>query len=269
MSENQQDIIRRYLLGGLDEATSAQVEERLLTDQAFYEELSIREDEITDEYLEGQLSDSERRGFETHFLSANERREKLRFARNLKHYVREATSRDVPVERVSAEEPGTRYSEIRPRFGFLPFRNPLIAYSLVAVAVLAIFGASWVFLSTRGSRTGDPESFVTVNLTPGSTRSDGNITSIRIPPGTGSVRLQLTLPANEYQSYQAELLTSDRTSVLLQQNLKAETLSSGKAINLTVPVGLLKRDDYRAKVSGLSSDGSYNHVASYSIRILP
>ena len=92
MESQEHRGIRRYLLGVTQQEEQPQIEERLLTDSGFYEELLITEDDLIDEYLEGKLSPSEQRDFEEHFLSTPERQKKLRFAGALKKYVAEKQS---------------------------------------------------------------------------------------------------------------------------------------------------------------------------------
>src|ERR1700682_2490180 len=87
LDHNEQETIRLYLLGQAPLEDSSKVEERLLTDGEFYQELLIVEEELIDRYLSGELSESERESFEPHFLLPPERQQKLRFARSLKKYV--------------------------------------------------------------------------------------------------------------------------------------------------------------------------------------
>lgn len=83
-----QEIIRSYLLGQMsEESQRRRVEERLLTDDKFFKELEMIEDEIIDQYVSGQLSPDEIRLFEDRFLATPERRQKLRFAQALRRYV--------------------------------------------------------------------------------------------------------------------------------------------------------------------------------------
>jgi CHAT domain-containing protein len=85
--EDQRQI-KHYLLGDLSqEDQQRQLEGRLLTDDSFFEELLIAEDELIDSYLSGGLTEKEKERFENHFLATDERQRKLRFARALKRYV--------------------------------------------------------------------------------------------------------------------------------------------------------------------------------------
>jgi hypothetical protein len=269
LNQFEHETTRLYLLGKLDENKQAQIEERLLTDDTFYDELSIAEDELTDQYLANELSDEERRGFETHFLSAPERRQKLRFARSLRRYVSQATgtSAEENEEPLFARAGDTvkPRSKKRPFLSFLPIQNPAIAYSLV---LLAVIGISWTVFNNLRPTPRKPGNILAVTLTPGLTRESGETKTIHIPPGTDSVQLQLELVSDEYQASRAELLTSEGASLFVKEDLKPESEIGKKIINLTVPAGLLKRDDYRVKLGGRRPDGSYEDIGGYAFRVL-
>lgn len=271
MSQIKLEQIRMYLLGRLDQAKRAEIEESLLTDEAFYEELLIAEDELTDQYLAKELSDDDLRSFETHFLSAPERRHKLRFARSLQLYVRQSSRASVQEDNDYSVAPARNTAESRsikrPFFSFLPIQNPVFAYSFAAVVLLVVIGVFWVAFKNLGTTTGQ-ENVLLVTLTPGLTRETGEIKSIQIPPDTGFVQLQLRLTSDDYQSYHAELVTSERGSIFLKQDLKPESANGNKVINVTIPAGLLKRDDYRVKLGGRRPDGSYEDVGSYVFRVV-
>lgn len=80
--------LRKYLLGVLNEAEQQAIEERLMTDRAFFDLLHIAEDELIDDYLElGALSTDERGRFENFFIAIPGRRRKLNFAMALRGYL--------------------------------------------------------------------------------------------------------------------------------------------------------------------------------------
>src|SRR5436305_12616562 len=91
-AENNQEI-RRYLLGGLSQKVLRQVEERLMTEDGFFEELLLVEEELIDDYIGDQLSLDERQSFEQHFLSTPGRHGQSRFAQALSRYVSNASAR--------------------------------------------------------------------------------------------------------------------------------------------------------------------------------
>lgn len=80
------------MLGELKEEARQRVEERLLTDSLFFDELLVAEDELIDEYMNERLDAPQKRRFELHFLSTPERRRKLKFARALARYISGTTA---------------------------------------------------------------------------------------------------------------------------------------------------------------------------------
>jgi CHAT domain-containing protein len=85
--DHQQSAVRRYLLKQLSGEEQSALEARLLTEDDFFTELEIVEDELIDDYLANELSRDERKRFEEHFLTTPERESKLSSARAMKRYL--------------------------------------------------------------------------------------------------------------------------------------------------------------------------------------
>ena len=83
--------LKDYLLGRLREEDEERVEVRLLSDPVYTEEFDIVENELTDQYVTGEVQGAEREQMERHFFASPARREKLRIAAALKE--RQQTSR--------------------------------------------------------------------------------------------------------------------------------------------------------------------------------
>ena len=271
LNQNERETIRSYLLGKLDQIQLTQVEQRLLTVHSFYDELLMAEDELTDQYLANALTNEERIEFETHFLSTPERRQKLRFARSLKRFVSQSTATREQEDNERSFAPSTDTelrSKKRPFLSSLFVQRPVIAYSLAAAILLVVLGISWSMFNIGKPNPGGQEKVLVAMLTPGLTREAGETKSIKIPRGTGSVHLELGHISEEYQSYRAELITSERASVLVKENLKPESSTGNKTIIFPVPAAFLKRDDYRVKLSGRRPDGGYEDMAGYVFRVV-
>jgi hypothetical protein len=80
-------LIRRYLLGEMTGQEREQIEQRLMTDSQYFHHFLRAEEDLIDEYVKGGLIEDEREQFETHFLSAPERRDRLEFAKSLNKYI--------------------------------------------------------------------------------------------------------------------------------------------------------------------------------------
>lgn len=95
MSEETHEIaeIRKYLLGDIKaEDERRKIEERLMLNEDYFEEILIEEEELIQDYVDGQLSAKERQSFERHFFICEERQQKIRLAQVLRRYINEQHS---------------------------------------------------------------------------------------------------------------------------------------------------------------------------------
>jgi len=261
----------QYLLGQTRPEELSSLEERLMTDSEFYNELLIVEDELIDQYLSGELSESERESFGNHFLLTPERQQKVRFVRAFNKYVSavDALPDDDPVnDDVSEEARNVPKPLPKPWYSiFLPSHNPILSYSLVAALVLIVGTVSWLALKNwRNTGSHDPGKVLAITLTPGLTRSDGLIKKISIPGEIGTVRLQLALTKNEYPKYKAILLTDEGAKIWTGETLYPEL--DGRFINVDVPAELLKPGEYQLRLSGQLAANTFEDLDRYSFRVI-
>jgi hypothetical protein len=139
-----EDTVRKYLLGGLAVDEREQLEERLLTDDDFFNSLSGLEeeveDELIDEYISGDLITAERENFELIFLCTRERREKLKLAMDLREH------KTVPAVVASASG-RLPWRHLLP--AFLRFQNPLIGFSLALALLLVSLYGVWLYVKSN------------------------------------------------------------------------------------------------------------------------
>ena len=156
-------LLKRFLLGVLSQGERGEVEERLFADPEYFRQFRAAEDELTDEYLYGDLDAVERERFETYFLTTPERRESLRVARALKQYI--AKNAVAPVaehadaaELADANARDAAVRVLRPEkrnfFDFL--RTPALRFSLAAAAVLIVALGVWLLVSAILQDKSDP-----------------------------------------------------------------------------------------------------------------
>src|SRR5215475_3033584 len=124
--------IRRYLLGELSDREQSQVEERLLTEEAYFQEFLKMEERLADEYVMGELSEPERGRFETYFMQAPERRESVAFASTLGRYISQA--------RAEAKEDEWIYSALASKRG----GNTAVIAGLAGVIILLSTCTAWL-----------------------------------------------------------------------------------------------------------------------------
>src|SRR5687768_12864644 len=88
LSEHDHDITRRYLLGQLTDDEEQKLEERLLSEDDFFQEVELTKDELAQEYASGELTAKERKWLQENFLASPEGKQRHEFARTFHHYVR-------------------------------------------------------------------------------------------------------------------------------------------------------------------------------------
>lgn len=95
-----------YLLGTLDGDRRTRFEERILWEANVYEELLIAEEELIEQYLNGDLSKLEQWQFENHFLITAERQTSLRFGKLLHGYASSQITNTEQEELLKTVHPG-------------------------------------------------------------------------------------------------------------------------------------------------------------------
>jgi hypothetical protein len=131
----REELIRKFLLGDLSQEKQEQLEEQLMTDNELYEHLLLLEDELVEQYLDGELTPEEAGQFDSHFLCTHGRQHKLRFARALRDYVR-----DAPPEPAKDPEPVSRWQAF---LTAIQIQRPAWGYALAALLVLNVSGGFW------------------------------------------------------------------------------------------------------------------------------
>lgn len=133
--------IRKYLLGELSQNEQERLEERLLTDNDYFQQLLLVEDDLIDDYVSGELTSHERLRFDNYFLAAPERAQDLKFAKALRKYVSSTAVEQGPAK----VEPPPRQIPLLPSlWAALRPQIPLVGFSLAAMLVLILAGL-WLF----------------------------------------------------------------------------------------------------------------------------
>ncbi|HXI24478.1 MAG TPA: hypothetical protein VNG71_11495 [Pyrinomonadaceae bacterium] len=278
----EQALIRKYLLKDLDENGQENLEQRLLTDEEFLEEVSIAQSELVDEYLSDSLSAAERQNFEKHFLSTPRRLQKLQMARSLDRYLEERAG------------PLSTSATTAPHFPIPTRRNLTIVLSLAAVVALLMGGYVVTEVIKRRisndkiieaqkrraaleseladlnhSTNGSPQGNLAVlplTLKPILVREAGEIRNVDVFQSRSLIVLQLELTADTYESYQASLQTNDDVELAAVYDLKTMTLSNGKLLMLKLPAWLIEPGDYQVRLRGVLS-GQQEDVGLFPFRI--
>lgn len=152
--------MKHYLLGDLAEDVRQKLEEQLLTDDEFYQNLIALEeeveDELIDEYVTGTLPVSEREKFQQVFLAKQRRVEKLQLAQTLNSYANSpAGAAEVAAGTAGPVSPpdAGRKPWWRALPPFLHTPHPVAWLSLAAMLLLMTLCAAWMFVRSRRLET--------------------------------------------------------------------------------------------------------------------
>lgn len=216
---NEQNVIRRYLLNQLSESERNDFELRLLTEEPLSEELEIVEDELIDDYRTQQLSPADRSKFDEVFRSTPERERKIQASDALGRYF--------------AGHPPSPAPETRDRFKFLKRKLRSFAIPIgVPVTVTAIVIAVVLLWPGFFVQSDLDKGLVALNEAYRSQRPvEGRVSNLDYAPFI-TPRNNQPVPVNEFER--------DRADRFLSDALKAD--GSSQSYHARGKFDLLKRD---------------------------
>ncbi len=276
-------LLRRYLLGDLDEPMMDQVEVRLLRDRKYADRLSAAEDNLIDDYVFECLSESERRSFNSNFLVNDERRNKIMIARAMEIYVGERSEREVVHERLTLSQ--LWHNSVR----FLQGHKLLVALSVLVIVLLAPFAPRLIrplmpngpVSPLNAQRTdierriaelnrseNNTQPLVQVTLLPLVLREGNEIRKLGITRETKLVNISLQLPlGNRYEKFRAIFQTVEGTELFAIDDLKAGQGEEESLVAFIVPTDILPQGDYEIKLIS-RTDNVTTEVARYNLRVI-
>ncbi|HJP93137.1 MAG TPA: hypothetical protein VJ875_14360 [Pyrinomonadaceae bacterium] len=144
---NSEKLIAQYLLGELPEEQQIEIEDRAFEDEDYLTAITAVENDLIDEYVRHELSETERRKFESRFLASAERRKRVEFAKAF--------------AKVAAESTVPKKIELTPRTvswresleAFIRGLNPAARFAFAAIVLLILLGGAWLMTETLRLRT--------------------------------------------------------------------------------------------------------------------
>lgn len=139
---------RKFLLGQLSPEEQGRIEELAFDDTEIFTLLESVEDDLIDDFIQGELSADEKRRFKSHFLSLPGRQENLKISRVMRRHFDET----------EIEEPVKETDELKKKIAddkktsFFDWLNPnrfWIHVSLTAAILALVIIAVWLFLRAR------------------------------------------------------------------------------------------------------------------------
>jgi hypothetical protein len=101
------------------------------------------------------------------------------------------------------------------------------------------------------------------------TRGIGPVAPVAVPPGVDLAVLQLQLEFDDFPKYQAALKDPVTNQIVWRsQSLTAMSLARNRAVSASLPVSLLKPQNYTLELTGISGNGTAELIGSYSFRVV-
>ena len=108
------------------------------------------------------------------------------------------------------------------------------------------------------------QDFASLTLLPGISRGGGQKARLVVPENARLVRLHIGIePEEPYKTYAVELRTVSGRPVWNRENLLARDRRGARAIELTLPVTVIKPGDYELRLKGVAEGGNTEDVGFY------
>jgi CHAT domain-containing protein/tetratricopeptide (TPR) repeat protein len=113
LDRDDEQHLKSYLLGELAQEEMRELEERLLREEEFANQVLLIEDELIEDYMLGELSSKERQQFEKYFLTTPRRRRKLMMVEGLRERASVRDPRAIVEGPGEQTTPATKVSKVR------------------------------------------------------------------------------------------------------------------------------------------------------------
>lgn len=293
-------VARQFLLGQLPPEEQGRIEELAFADPDTFTFLESIEDDLIDEYIHGDLSAEEEQHFKDHFLSLPDRRNNLRVSQLLQQHF-DKTADVSPKKSFSflgwfkLQSPVLQISMTLAALGlvifavwvFIPARQARQSMPIQAESDRPVASpspsfnaspsveptASPVHVENKPKRVTPQKqkrsaAYAFVLAPSASPRGEG-VRQLSLPHDTSKMPIELALISQrKFRTYEAVLENEAGKMLQRWSNLKAKRLTSGKGLQIEVPVTLLKPQEfYRIVVSGVSLKGETEEIARYQFEV--
>jgi hypothetical protein len=248
--------LKKYFLGLLSAEDAESLELRIISDDGISEKLLQTENDLIEDYLDGNLANAEIQAFNRHFLITDERRERVEFVRLVRNYADK-----------KASENETKTSFFEQLKAFVSLRP--IVFAAASLGLILIIGIIWqiVFRSNVNvantelaainkqdlSNLGEFKNLKNLSLSSVSTRSGEDANRLSEKDLTEKTLVRLILP-NKTDSIQNFSVKISQNGKLLQ-TLTQRTYN--QEVRLILPKTMLAKGEYQIL---LEKDGEkYNY----------
>ena len=242
---SEHENLRRYFLGQLSEADADHVDLRIIEDPDFESEMLAAEQELIEDYRDGELSDEERRLFEENYLITPERRKNL-VAYSVLSEVSADRGRKSAASSPGTISTGSFFDRLQNLIPIPVFAAAVAVVVLVGGYLLVVRNSSSSAVQTefaalnRGdlSQLNELADLPVVTVFPGSTRGGpaAKVTS----KGGGRMLVRVALPPEfaDASSLNAKVSTG-RTEILSLDGVRVYSSEKGRELRLLLPSAVL------------------------------
>jgi len=279
------DLLRRYLLGDLEEDQREKIEAGLLTDEKLFDAIADVRDEMIDDYSFDILPERDRKLFDTNFVLNPERLHKLRVSTALAHY-RDANL--APVSSMQASAPLSLIQRI-----FAGRKRWRLATALVSSLVLLAIGyGGWrayehyqlkqrveelrvkqlqveQYLAKLNGQdlSAHSDSMLSLTLRP-LLRESKATNKVRISARTEILELRLEAKESNFPVYRADIEDSDGVRLYSVENLRWRQDNGAIVVFLRLPSQLLSPATYQIHLQGISAQQQTVDIGRYPFQIV-
>lgn len=291
MNETVNDaLLRRFLLGKVDDEVRQQIESLFLGDSGTRERLLAAEQDLIEDYLEDSLGTEEKEQFVLRYAQTPDQQRKLRIARSIKDWaVSQAntatalTTANEQSAELTAEarvEPAV-WTRLRERVRLQPvFVVPIAAVAVLAVAFAIVSFNQWreeqrhfaieqelARLNTPASLRELPAGLETLTLTTLTLR--GSESSPELKRRADTQFLDIRMPwtkTDDYERYQASVRRIRDSNTFIIRDLRAID-GNESVIRLRLPAYILTRGTYEIQLTGILPNGSASSPEEYQFTV--
>lgn len=242
--------IRDYLLGSLPEGQREGIEQRIMNDDDFHQEVEIGEEELFDDYLQNRLPEPERRLFETNFLASPLRRQRLQFARAFHDKLspkKPAPAAVVPVRTFTARLYSYALAACFLAMATLVTLDYQLSRSLQEEQNKAASLARQIENAGQQGQSA-PNYIFPAELAPKGSRS-GPQPQLVVPKNTLALHFKLIVPANFRSPVRIDLLNDAGQSIFSQQGAKVEHVGNQSMVAALIEARYLPPGDYLLRLT--------------------
>lgn len=243
MIETTDETLRRWLLHTLPADKAEALEQRLLTDEDFGEQLRAAETDLLDDYARGDLAPDENAAAAERFAATARDRMRVRIARAIARMTRRSPERlDAARHRRRSTSKTRDQSQRRARV------RRMAAVGVLASAcalVIAVIGLNQRFTTPFTSPHTDAETTITLLA---DNQRGANVQRIALPSSAATVRLQAEVDGNDPNARYALSIDDDGRTVFSAAGIGVREAGPYRFVEVVLDAHKLAAGSHRVRV---------------------